>query len=355
MGQQHQANKLINYFYPSNNTDTDKSKNAAMTQRIHEMHGKVFNVIGGLEGTFSQLKPDSKPYQVPPRHIAYALQKLFKEKLQWLQESDIIMPLGVDETAEWCNSFVLVHKGNGKVWLCLDPAWLKQALIRPIHRGPMLNDILLKLNNTQYMPIIDASSGYHYLKLDKQSSYLTTFACPFGRYRYKWLPFGAVLAGDMFQCKIDKNFNDMQNVFGIADDILVIGCDKDGADHDEAVYKVLKWHQDVNLKLNKEKCHFRCTSIPFFGEVVSRHGVQPDPQKFRALTEMPVPKNKRELQAFLGILNYQNKFSPGMSEACKLLRKLMSSKATWTWNASYQQLFNKAKSLIKVEMCMEFL
>ena len=112
--------------------------------------------------------------------------------------------------------------------------------------------------------------------------------------------------------------------------------------------------QDENLKLNKEKCHFRCTSIPFFGEVVSRQGIQPDPQKVRALTEMPAPKNKKELQAFLGIINYLNKFSPGTSEACELLRKLTSSKVTWTWNASYQQLFDKAKLLIKVEMCMKF-
>ena len=204
------------------------------------------------------------------------------------------------------------------------------------------------------MSIIDASSGYLNLKLDKQLSYLTTFACLFGRYRYKHLPFGAVLAGDMFQCKIDEIFNDMPIVFGIADDILVIGYDKDGTDHDEAVYKVLKWCQDMNLKLNKEKCHFRCTSISFFGEVVSRQGIQPDPQKVRVLTEMPVPKKKKELQAFLTIINYLNKFSPGTSEVCKPLRKLMSSKMTWTWNASYQQLFNKAKSLIKVEMCMKF-
>ena len=69
---------------------------------------------------------------------------------------------------------------------------------------------------------------------------------------------------------------------------------------------------------------------------------------------MPVPKNKKELQAFLDIINYLNKFYPGMLEACKPLRKLMSSKATWMWNASYQQLFNKAKSLIKVEMCRKF-
>ena len=218
----------------------------------------------------------------------------------------------------------------------------------------MLNDILPKLNNVQSMSIIDASLGYHNLKLDKQSSYLTTFACPFGSYRYKWLPFGAVLAGDMFQCKIDEIFNAMLNVFGIADDILVIGYDKDGADHGEAVYKVPKQCQEVNLKLNKEKCHFRCMSIPFFGKVVARQGVQPKPQKVRVLTERPAPKNKKELQAFLGIINYLNTFSPGMSETCEPLRKLTSSKATWTWNTSYQQLFNKEKSLIKTEMCIKF-
>ena len=52
----------------------------------------------------------------------------------------------------------------------------------------------------------------------------------------------------------------MPNVFGIADNILVIGYEKDRADHDEAVYSVLKWCQDVNLKLNTDKCHFRLFS-----------------------------------------------------------------------------------------------
>ena len=84
-------------------------------------------------------------------------------------------------------------------------------------------------------------------------------------------------------------------------------------------------------------------SIPFFGEVVSREGIQLDPQKIRALTEIPAPKNKKDLQAFLGIINHLSKFSPDMLEVCKPLRKLTSSKATWKWDASYQQLFEKAK------------
>ena len=78
----------------------------------------------------------------------------------------------------------------------------------------------------------------------------------------------------------------------------MIGYNKDETDHNEAVYKVLKWCQDVNLKLNKDKCHFTCTSIPFFAEVVSVQGIEPDLQKVRALTEMPVPKTKRNCRPF---------------------------------------------------------
>ena len=132
------------------------------------------------------------------------------------------------------------------------------------------------------MSIINGSSGYHNLKLDKQLSYLTMFACLFSRYRYKHLPFRAAPVGNMFQWKIDEIFNDMPNVFGIVDDILEIGYDKDGTDNDEAIYKVLRQCQDVNLKINKKKCHFRCTSILFFSKVVSREGIQLGLQKIRA-------------------------------------------------------------------------
>ena len=136
----------------------------------------MFTGIGCFDRTFSlHVKPDSKPYQVFPRHIAYALQKPFKEELERPQQQDIITPLVVGEMVEWCNSLVLAQKPNGKVRLCLDPARLNQVLLRPVHRGPTLNDIFPKLNNVKYLLLTDVSSGHHNVKLDEGSSYLTTF------------------------------------------------------------------------------------------------------------------------------------------------------------------------------------
>ena len=88
----------------------------------------------------------------------------------------------------------------------------------------------------------------------------------------------------MFQRKTDDIFKDLRNVLGIEDDILVVGYDCDGKDHDDTLQNYYKHADRVKLKLNKDKCHFRCTSVPFFSEAISRHGINPDQCKFKALT-----------------------------------------------------------------------
>ena len=96
--------------------------------------------------------------------------------------------------SECCNSFMLVPKVNGKIRICLDPARLNKVLIRPIHRNPILNDILSRLAGVKCPTLIGANSGYDNLKQDDTSSHLTTLLFPFGRYQYVGLPFVAVPA-----------------------------------------------------------------------------------------------------------------------------------------------------------------
>ena len=72
------------------------------------------------------------------------------------------------------------------------------------------------------------------------------------------------------------------------------------------------------------------------------------------LSQRCPPKKKKELQAFLEIINYLGKFSPSTAEICKPLWKLMSVKTEWTLNAMYQKMFNKAKAIIKGDTCMKF-
>ena len=76
-------NTITNYFLSSPNVEADERKSIELMLKIHTTFGDMFNGIGCFKGTFSlQLKPNSKPYQVPPRRVAYVLQKPFKEELE---------------------------------------------------------------------------------------------------------------------------------------------------------------------------------------------------------------------------------------------------------------------------------
>ena len=99
-------------------------------------------------------------------------------------------------------------------------------------------------------------------------SHHTTVSCPFGRYRYLQLLFGVAPVGDIFQRKIHELLQGLPNVFGIADDILIAGFNKMGRGYNSTFNRVLKICRQVSLKCNKEKCLFRGTGIPSFGEVI---------------------------------------------------------------------------------------
>ena len=88
-------------------------------------------------------------------------------------------------------------------------------------------------------------------------------SCQFGRYRYKQLPFGTAPTGNMFQRKIDGICEELSDVFGIADNILVVGYNINGRDHKNTQQRVLHIGRKENLKLHTYKCLFRCALVPF--------------------------------------------------------------------------------------------
>ena len=90
----------------------------------------------------------------------------------------------------------------------------------------------------------------------------------------------------------------------------------------------------------------------FFGEVTPSEEVQSDP-KVPVLTKMP-SHNKKELQSFLGIMNYLGQFFLPATEVCEPLWKLTSAKYKWTWKSRYKSLNDKAKKIIKKNVTMEF-
>ena len=134
------------------------------------------------------------------------LKESFKKEIDKMLQAGVLKP--VTEATPWINSFVLVESkdksGNLKLHIYLDSTNLNKAIIHEPYHFKMPDDIAHLIADACIMTVCDCQKGYWHQELDEASSFLTTFNTAFGHYRYTVMPFGATVAGDVFQCKLDQ-------------------------------------------------------------------------------------------------------------------------------------------------------
>ena len=84
-----------------------------------------------------------------------------------------------------------------------------------------------------------------------------------------------------------------------------------------------------NVTLNKTKCLFAVQSLLFMGEIISSHGIAPDPAKVTAINNLEPLTNKTELLRFLGMINFLARHVPFLSHKTKCLRELLHKNKSW--------------------------
>ena len=205
-----------------------------------------------------------------------------------------------------------------------------------------------------WFSILDARSGYWDLKIDDASADLTTFNSPHGRFRFNRMPMGISCAQDEFQWAIDCTFQDIHNVFGIADDLIVVGFSEDGHDHDQTLHAVLQCARENGPRLNPDKLKVRAREIPFFGHIIEKDGVRPDPAKIAAINDMKPPKNTKELMSFLGLVNYLHRFSGKLASLTTPLCALLKKDAELSWSPSHEKAFDAIKTKISATTALRY-
>ena len=236
----------------------------------------IFEGIGKFPGEpyKIQLDPKISPKQTPCRPVLIHLKDAFKAKIDKMLKAGVLKP--VQEATPWINSFVLVEgtdqHGQPKLRICLDPTNLNKAIVQEPYHSMTPEDISHLLADATVLMVLDCKKGYWHQELDEESSYLTTFNTEFGRYRYTVMPFGATVAGDVFQMKLDQCFGHLQNVIVIADDIMVVGKQPNHRDHGTALTKLLNTARECNVHLNYNKLQYKQTDVDFFGKTYTVDG-----------------------------------------------------------------------------------
>ena len=134
---------------------------------------------------------------------------------------------------------------------------------REVYAMPAVEETFSKISEGKVCTKLDANSGFHQIQLDNESSKLTTFITPFGRFRFQRLPYGISSAPEYFQKKMDAILQGLDGVVCHMDNILVFGRDK--AEHDARLRKVLDRLSQAGLTLNLEKFEFAKTQLEYLG------------------------------------------------------------------------------------------
>ncbi|XP_018493689.1 uncharacterized protein K02A2.6-like [Galendromus occidentalis] len=302
---------------------------------------KVFQGVGEIKGVEVQLrlKENCEGHISPCRRIPVAYEDSVKQELRRMLQKGVIAKVSVPTL--FVSNIVVVPKANGKIRLCLDPQHLNRALRRGPHPIKRFEQIQCKLNKAAYFTTLDANESFWQLKLDTASSYLCTFTTPWGRFRFMKLPFGILTATDEFQRATDDLFGDMPGVVPYIDDLIVWGNTKE--EHDERVKQVLERCSRVGMVLNPGKCHFSQTSVKYLGHILTRQGFHIDPERIRIIEEVEAPQSKKEIQRFLGMVNFVGQFVEGLSEKTRMLRQLVKDDVVFEWTQQHQEAFEGLK------------
>ncbi len=188
-----------------------------------------------------------------PRRVPISIKPKLKEELDRLQNLGIIEK--VHGPTDWVSSLVNVVKPSGKLRVCIDPLHLNKALKRVHYPLTTIEDVLPELSNVKVFSRADCKEGFLQCELDEESSLLTTFQTPWGRYKYRRLPFGLSPSPELFQAKLDQCLEGLQGIHTIVDDILITGqgdtWEAECKDHDKNMTNFLKRCRKMKIKLNR--------------------------------------------------------------------------------------------------------
>ena len=302
------------------------------------MYPQCFNGTVGCFDDYTYhitLDPKIPPVVHAPCKVPIELKDKLQAELCEMESQDIIAR--VTQPTDWVNSLVIRGREIGRLCLCLDPKDLNKAIKREHHPIPTLEEITPKLAGAKLFSKLDARNGYWNVKLDEESSYLTTFNTTFGRYRFLRMLFGLRMSQDIFQFKIEETYRDCQGAIGIADDLTVYG--KNDKEHDLHLHETMECTRKAAIKLNDEKCVIETKECNFFGMLYTPDGVKPTPDKVRAIENLEPPKDKKELHTFHGRATYMSSFIPNLADHTAPLRNLLKENV----NSSHSKAFEKVK------------
>ena len=240
----------------------------------------------------------------------------------------------------------MVKKKNGELRFCYDFRPLNAVTIKDAYHLPRIDESLSRLGKAKIYTSIDLAWAFWQIPVRKANRQKTAFACELGLLEWRRMPFGMCNASATFQRVIARARRKIVNrkgsmVMAYIDDIVI--ATETVEDNMVRLREVFECLREAGFKMRVAKCDFMKSEIKYLGRVVSAEGIKPDPKAVAKLRDWEKPRNKTEMQSFLGFANYYREFIPWHAKLVAPLHAITGLGATFAWGDEQQQAFNAIK------------
>ena len=314
-------------------------------QDILDIHADIFEEGLGSCTTAKAtltLQEGTTPKFCKPRRLPFAIKPVVGAELDQLEKKGVIEKVS---QSDWATPIVVVRKPGGKVRICGDfKVTVNPVLKNDVYPLPLPEELFHKLNGGTKFTKLDLADAYLQIRLDENSKQLVVLNTHQGLYCYKRMPSGLSCAPAKFQRIIEQTVADIPGVACYLDDIIITG--KTEKDHMVNLQKTLKRLKDSGFRLRKSKCAFLQTSVAYLGHIINKDGIRPQIDKVEAIQNMPMPNDQKELRSFLGMINYYDRFLPGLATKCACLNDLLHKDKKWHWTEEHSEAVEAVKETL---------
>lgn len=238
---------------------------------------------------------------------------------------------------------MVVKKNNGSLRICLDARALNEIMEDDHNQPTPIDEIISMMGKQSVFSALDLKDAYHHVKLSKESRKYTGFRFLAQTYQYKRNPFGTKSSGGAFIRGFEKNIDEeLKGVIVIDIDDLVV-MSESYEEHLVHLEKVFMNLDRMGIRLNIHKCKFAEGEVKFLGHNITQGKIKMIQETIKNIKNFPTPKNKRDIQAFLGLVNWDRKFVDKLAQYTKPLEERLKKEVKFQWNDELQEAMDEVK------------
>ena len=179
--------------------------------------------------------------------------------------------------------------------MCVDYRDLNLASPKDNFPVPHINVLVDNTTNFALFSFMDGFSGYNQVKMALEDMQNTMFVTLWGTFCYKVMSFGLKNVGATYQRAMVALFHDMMHkeIEVYVDDMIAKFRTEE--EHLVNLWKLFERLRKYQLRLNPAKCTFEVKSGKLLGFAVSQKGIEVDPEKVKAILEMPEPHTEKQV------------------------------------------------------------